>query len=124
MTQRKYPTLAEFEELKEAVGRIEEKVSRASCRPSIYVDPGEAGARIGITDANGLPVTVGDYIAPVSGGKRSCITSVALRLAGRKGGAFAVCVDGDNHGRLGTEIVAVDGMLPNHVLSSIKEATA
>ena len=61
-TPRKYPTLAEFEDLKEAVARIEARLSSKPERSSVIVDAVEACERIGIVDAYGTPVAVGDEI--------------------------------------------------------------
>ena len=61
-TPRKYPTLAEFEDLKEAVARIEARLSSKPERSSVIVDAVEACERIGIVDAYGTPVAVGDRI--------------------------------------------------------------
>ena len=102
-TPRKYPTLAEFEDLKEAVARIEARLSSKPERSSVIVDAVEACERIGIVDAYGTPVAVGDEIGTLEGG------------AGCKATLHAACADGSS-------VTAVDMRLPGYVVT--KKATA
>lgn len=118
-TPRKYPTLTEFTELKAAVDRIEQKLGRPATRPSIYVDPVEVGARIGIVDSNGSPITVGDYIMSVDKSRSMPVTNISLRTAGRNGVSLVVYVKDDDIGQL-QEVTVVDGQLLNHVLCAPK----
>ena len=48
---RKYPTLAEFEGPKQAVGRIEDRPNEKPAKDSVVFDAAEVCERIGITDA-------------------------------------------------------------------------
>ena len=98
-TPRKYPTLAEFEDLKEAVARI------------------EARERIGIVDAYGTPVAVGDEIGTLEGGAGREVREIVLRKAtgSCKATLHAACADGSS-------VTAVDMRLPGYVVT--KKATA
>ena len=78
-TPRKYPTLAEFEDLKEAVARIEARLSSKPERASVIVDAVEACERIGIVDAYGTPVAVGDEIGTLEGGAGREVREIVLR---------------------------------------------
>ena len=110
-TPRKYPTLAEFEDLKEAVARIEARLSSKPERSSVRVDAVEACERIGIVDAYGTPVAVGDEIGTLEGGAGREVREIVLR----KATLHAACADGSS-------VTAVDMRLPGYVVT--KKATA
>ena len=113
-TPRKYPTLAEFEDLKEAVARIEARLSSKPERSSVIVDAVEACERIGIVDAYGTPVAVGDEIGTLEGRE---VREIVLRKAtgSCKATLHAACADGSS-------VTAVDMRLPGYVVT--KKATA
>lgn len=114
-TPRKYPTLAEFEELKAAVQELAQ--SRRAERPSVWVDAEEIAERMGLSDAHGVPVAVGDEIAPVDGGEPHRVRTIAVSVAGRDGKATVTAAT--VHGQ---SVTAVDMRLPGHVVT--KKATA
>ena len=107
-TPRKYPTLAEFEDLKEAVARIEARLSSK---------PERSCERIGIVDAYGTPVAVGDEIGTLEGGAGREVREIVLRKAtgSCKATLHAACADGSS-------VTAVDMRLPGYVVT--KKATA
>ena len=113
-TPRKSPTLAEFEDLKEAVARIEARLSSKPERSSVIVDAVEACERIGIVDAYGTPVAVGDEIGTLEGGAGREVREIVLRKATGSCKATA-CADGSS-------VTAVDMRLPGYVVT--KKATA
>ena len=104
-TPRKYPTLAEFEDLKEAVARIEARLSSKPERSSVIVD------------AYGTPVAVGDEIGTLEGGAGREVREIVLRKAtgSCKATLHAACADGSS-------VTAVDMRLPGYVVT--KKATA
>ena len=116
-TPRKYPTLAEFEELKKAVERMEASMSAKPTRSSVIVDAVEACERIGLVDAYDAPVAVGDEICSLDGSASREVREIALRKAAGNGKAtlHAVCSDGH-------AVTAVDMRLPGHCIT--KKATA
>lgn len=111
-TPRKYPTLDEFEELKEAVARIEARLSSKPEKSSVIVDAVEACERIGIVDAYGTPVAVGDEIGTLEGGAGREVREIVLRKAtgSCKATLHAACADGSS-------VTAVDMRLPGHVVT-------
>lgn len=119
-TPRKYPTLSEFTELKAAVDRIEQKLNRSTNRPSVYVDPIEIGDRLGVIDADGCHVTVGDWIRPIDGLSTCKVTSIALNLSEKRDGDVAVVIIGTSDGQT---VTTVDMRLLNHVVDNNRKAT-
>ena len=107
----------EFEDLKEAVARIEARLSSKPERSSVIVDAVEACERIGIVDAYGTPVAVGDEIGTLEGGAGREVREIVLRKAtgSCKATLHAACADGSS-------VTAVDMRLPGYVVT--KKATA
>ncbi len=116
-TPRKYPTLTEFEELKKAVNRIEDRLNEKPAKASVVVDAAEMCERIGIADAYGVPVTVGDEIGRLDGGEAREVREIAVRKASGDGKATLHAVFGD-----GQSVTAVDMRLLGHAV--MKKATA
>lgn len=116
-TPRKYPTLAEFEALKEAVARIETGMTTKPTRASVWVNAEELAERMGIVDAYGVPVAVGDDLQQIDGDTAHRINCIIVRAATQDGMA-TVTVGVVN----GQGLTAVDMRLPGHVVS--KKVTA
>ncbi|OUO92061.1 hypothetical protein B5F40_01635 [Gordonibacter sp. An230] len=116
-TPRKYPTLAEFEELKEAVGRLEARLGPKAERASVWIDADELADRLGLADAYGVPVAVGDEISPMDRDDPRKVVEASIRAAARSGKATMTVRTGN-----GQTVTAVDMRLPGHVVT--KKATA
>lgn len=116
-TPRKYPTLAEFEELKKAVNRIEDRLNEKPAKASVVVDAAEVCERIGITDAYGVPVSVGDEVGRLDGGEAREVREIVIRKASGNGKATLHATFAD-----GQSSTAVDMRLLGHAV--MKKATA
>lgn len=116
-TPRKYPTLGEFEELKEAVARIEAQLARKPVQSSVYSDAQRIADALGLTDADGVPVAVGDEIRRIDGSEAYLVRQIAVNAAWVDGKALvSVAIDD------GSTVTAVDMRLPGHVVT--RKATA
>lgn len=116
-TPRKYPTLAEFEDLKQAVSRIEDRLNEKPAKASVVVDAAEVCERIGIADAYGVPVSIGDEIGRLDGEETREVCEIAIRKASGNGKATLHAIFAD-----GQSVIAVDMKLLSHVIT--KKATA
>lgn len=116
-TPRKYPTLAEFEELKEAVARIECKLDAKPARASVYTDAERLADVLGLMDAYGMPVAVGDGLRTLAGDSCGIVKSISI-VATSCAGLATVSVSLTGTARL----TAVDMRLPGHAVE--KKATA
>lgn len=126
MTQRKYPTLAEFEELKEAVEKLSAG-KRADDKGTVYVPAAETSAGLGVTDANGVPVTIGSWIQylgydgkrPTSPAERVYKMQIEETVPGS--GKATVCVyAGSPNGRFGDGCKpCVNGKLRNFAVVEV-----
>lgn len=118
-TPRKYPTLAEFEELKEAVARIEQSMTaRESRRASVHVDAQHIADALGLMDAYGDTVAIGDKLLSLADGKLYTVDSVHIRRSNP--GCASVCANLADESNLitsGTRPVAVDMQLMGYALS-------
>lgn len=117
-TPRKYPTLKEFDELKEAVARIEAQLARKPVQSSAYVDAQQIAEALGLADAHGVPVAVGDCLQALEGGDACEVLSVnVVATSGGEGRATVrVALSG------GARLTAVDMRLPSHAVT--RKATA
>lgn len=117
-TPRKYPTLGEFEELKEAVARIEEQLARKPVQSSVYVDAQQIAEALGLADAYGVPVAVGDRLQALDGGDEREVLAVNVFAAKANAGRATVYAALSG----GTKLTAVNMRLPSHVVT--RKATA
>ena len=109
-TPRKYPTLGEFEELKEAVARIEAQLARKPAQSSVYVDAQQVAEALGLTDAHGVPVAVGDRLRALEGGDAREVLAVNVFAAKASDGKATV------HAQVtgGVKLTAVDMRLSGY----------
>lgn len=117
-TPRKYPTLTEFKALENAVHRIEQQLQQSKqIRPSINVDAQMVAEKLGLVDADDVPVAVGDYISRIDRNEPRRVREITIKVCAEEG-KVSVVVDVIG----GPSAVAVDMRLPNHVVT--KKATA
>ncbi len=122
-TPRKYPTLAEFEELKEAVARIESGMAEKQRRASVHVDAQQVADALGLMDAYGDTVAVGDKLLSLADGKVYTVDSVHIRRSSPGNvNVGANLADESNVIVNGTRPIAVDMQLMGYALN--KKATA
>lgn len=117
-TPRKYPTIGEFDELKEAVARIEERLARKPAQSSIYVNAQQIAEALNLADAHGVPVAVGDCLQALEGGDDCKVLSVNVVATSRDDGRATVRVALTG----GARLTAVDMRLPSHAVT--RKATA
>ena len=120
-TPRKYPTLEQFEALSELVismkRDIEKITSAEKPRGSVWVDTDELAECLGLTDAYGTPVAVGDELRALDGSESHRLHTVTIKAATQTGKATVIA------GLTGGGCVsAVDMRLPGHVVT--RKATA
>lgn len=109
-------TRVEFEEVKEAIARIEKKLEGAP-RASIYVDPVKVCERFGLVDAEGETVVVGCFIRHAGGtGPDARVHTISAKA--EQNGRMTVSVYTSDS----QTITAVDMRLPAHVVT--RKATA
>lgn len=120
-TPRKYPTLEQFEALSELVSNMKNDIAKITSaekpRGSVWADADELAERLGLADAYGAPVAVGDELRALDGADSHRVHAISIKAATQTGKATVIV-----HLVGGGCASAVDMRLPGHVVT--RKATA